>query len=456
LHCAPCVDSFVFCLFTLTMKLVGAFCMLGAATATPTQHDLQRAQRAVPGDSFRAPNPAAIREKLNYALKKGALKMSRGEACEEFALAELAELQKTFFQLRSPELFTQDLRAPRHSSMSELLEELAEEGKYVKMHPEVEEALRDGKCAELAMQWVHHLSEGARGKLAEARLPLLANKGTAEHAPKLINGGHHHVAKKLTSQVTCQTGHDAKAEARGSWAGFPDWPYEVEYNATGYGPYPFWTAAHMTANFPPSPSPTTGAPIHTYWSAVLNAEKLEHNGQCDLTGVGGGFSADGPCTHLMLGTQYAYLYDNAQTHCCISSEPSYPCHMTTMPRDFVTTLFDYKGTIENYVSESGYFNGTVKHYSTQLSTGGLNFWYVTDQDNKPIEQGEGGCDFTGSHTCSSGGGKYLWHQYNPATFKEATLDPAVFAVPEVCKSTSSKCEVTPTFFCSGTTKDLIV
>jgi hypothetical protein len=284
--------------------------------------------------------------------------------------------------------------------------------------------------------------------LTEARLPLLANKGTAEHGPKLINGGHHHIAKKLASQVSCQTGHDAKAQARGTWSGFPDWPYEVEYNATGYGPYPFWTAGG-----PPlaaeSNASTTGAPIHTYWSAVLNAEKLEHNGQCSLINVGGGFSSDGPCTHLMLGTEYAYLYDNAQTHCCISSEPTYACHMTAMQRDFVTKRFQYKGEIENYKSESGYYTGKVKHYSTQLTTGGLNFWYVTDEDDKPIEQGEGGCDFTGSHECSAGGGKYLWHQYNPATFKEATLDPSVFAVPDVCKSTTSKCEVTPTFFCSG-------
>jgi len=442
----------------MTMKLFGLFCMSGVATAAPSKQDLQRARRSTPRDIFRAENPAAIREKLNSALKQGSLKMSHGTACEEFSSIELAELQKTFFTLRTPELFTQDLRAPRHVSMSALLEELDGERKYLEFHPEVEEALRDGKCAELAMQWVHHLSEDARGMLSNARLPLLARKGTAEHAPKLINAGHHHVAKKLASQVTCQTGHDAKAGARGNWSGFPDWPYEVEYNATGYGPYPFWTAGgdKLSSNFPPSPSPGTGSPIHTYWSSVLNAEKLEHNGQCSLTGVGGGFSTDGPCTHLMLGNEYAYLYNNEETHCCKSSQPSYVCHMTTMPRTFVTDIFEYKGDIENYKSESGYYNGTVKHYSTKLTSGGLNFWYITDQDSKPIEQGEGGCDFTGSHSCSSGGGKYLWHQYNPATFKETTLDPSVFAVPEVCKSTTNTCEVTPTFFCGSANHNTVL
>ena len=27
----------------------------------------------------------------------------------------------------------------------------------------------------------------------------------------------------------------------------------------------------------------------------------------------------------MLGTQYAYLYDQEETHCCISSKPDYDC-----------------------------------------------------------------------------------------------------------------------------------
>jgi len=341
-----------------------------------------------------------------------------------------------------------------------------EEIKYVREHPEVEQALRDGKCAEVAMQWVHHLSEDARRALSTKRLPLLADKGTAEHSPMLINGGHHHVAKKLASQITCQSGHDAKTEARGDWSGYPAWPFEVEYNATGYGPYPFWTAG---GGPPPAPSPSTaGAPIHTYWSAVHASEKFEHNGNCDLTGVGGGFTADGPCVHLMLGTEYAYLYDKEQTHCCVSSQPSYACHMTPMQREFYK-VFEYKGEIENYKSESGYYTGKVKHYSTyigatpsgnnsrRLQSGGnqFYFWYVTDEAGKPIEQGEGGCDFTGSHSCGNPP-KYLYHQYDPSTFKAATLDPSVFAVPKVCQNTQSTCLVTPTFFCGDSQKVVVV
>ena len=56
----------------------------------------------------------------------------------------------------------------------------------------------------------------------------------------------------------------------------------------------------------------------------MNAEKLVH-GSYSLSSINAGFSADGPCTHLMLGTQYAYLHDQEETHCCISSKPDYDC-----------------------------------------------------------------------------------------------------------------------------------
>ena len=102
------------------------------------------------------------------------------------------------------------------------------------------------------------------------------------------------------------------------------WPFEVVYNATGYGDYPFWTGDALPGHQSGLATSSSGAHIHTTWSAVVNAEKLEH-GSCSLSSINAGFPADGPCTHLMLGTQYAYLYDQEETHCCISSKPDYDC-----------------------------------------------------------------------------------------------------------------------------------
>merc|ERR1712032_469016 len=116
----------------------------------------------------------------------------------------LSKLQTLLFEHRSPELLTTDLRAPRHFNAESLRLEIKAEAEYTEKHPEVFEALRDGKCAELAMHWVHHLDDQSRKQLAETKLPLLPVKGTREHAPELIKKGHHGVVKKLKSTVTCQ------------------------------------------------------------------------------------------------------------------------------------------------------------------------------------------------------------------------------------------------------------
>jgi hypothetical protein len=125
-----------------------------------------------------------------------------------------------------------------------------------------------------------------------------------------------------------------------------------------------------------------------------------------------------------------------------------------MQRDFYK-VFDYAGTVENYKSESGYYSGSVKKYHMHLtSPSNFWFWYVTDMNDKPIEQGEGPCSMyssDGSRNCQ-GPPKMLFHQYDPNTFKEANLSSEVFAVPEVCKSTYQSCEVQPTNFCSKPTQ----
>lgn len=434
------------------MKLFASAVSITVVAADVSTDDLLRANRAVPRDHFRANDPAAIRKKLNAALQSGSMAMPQATACEDFSLEELAKLQVAFLNQRSAELPMPGLRAPRHSSAAELEAEHREDAEYTRKYPEVRAALRDGRCAEIASAWAHQVSEDTRGSFANTKLPLLANKGTAEHSPELIQGGHHHIANQLASAVTCAVGHSAQPESRTTWEGFPAWPQEVEYNATGYGPYPFWSKDSPFAG-----SLTEGSPIRTYWSSVLNAERLDHNGNCGLSGMG--WENDAPCTHLFLATKYAYLFDQEQTHCCISSEPDHVCALTASPRN-LTSLFNYDGVVENYVSESGYYTGSVKKYSMHLTTpSNFWFWYVTDMNDKPIEQGEGGCSMygpLGTRTCSGGGPKYLFHQYNPDTFKETTLDPEVFAVPDVCKNTKSTCLVFPTRFCGDSAAEVVV
>lgn len=433
------------------MQLVVLVTFLSTVLAAPSSLDLVRAKRKVPRGHLQGSTPQAIRDKLNLALSTGEVSMPNAVPCEDFNLEELDALQSLMTLHHEPDLMTSDLRRLHVTSVEALTSQHTEERSYLHAHPEVRDALQAAKCADVAMAWVHHLSQDSRRVLAKHRLPLLPVRGTQDFGPDLLKQGHHSVLRKILGANTCQTGHAATPVARGSWTGFPSWPDEVEYNATGFGPYPFW------AGGPPSNSdssensttPAQGAPIHTYWSGVLNAEKLEHNGVCSIKALGA--EADGPCTHLMLGTQYAYLYSQDESFCCMSSKPSYKCHLTPMQRDFYKAFTD-EGTVENYVSESGYYNGTIKRYSMTIG-GNFYFWYATDLSGKPVEQGEGPCnmwksDSSRSRSCG-GPPKMLWHQYNRDTFKSTKLDPEVFALPSICKSTTKTCLVTPTFFCSG-------
>jgi hypothetical protein len=150
--------------------------------------------------------------------------------------------------------------------------------------------------------------------------PLLPIHGLEEHKLALAEAGvspslQASVVSNLTKAVTCQIGHEATPHPRGKWEGFPHWPYEVTYNASGYGPYPFWTGGAPT----PSKLTGTGAAIQTWWSAVQNSERLDHS-SCTLSSLQGGLK-DGPCTHLFLNGSWAFLYSKAEDFCCMSSAP---------------------------------------------------------------------------------------------------------------------------------------
>lgn len=101
---------------------------------------------------------------------------------------------------------------------------------------------------------------------------------------------------------------------------------------------------------------------------------------------------------------------------------------------------------------AGLYTGKAKKYSMHLSNpSNFYFWYVTDMNDRPLEQGEGPCDMYdqwGTRNYCSGPPKMLFHQYHTDTFKSTTIDPEVFALPDVCKKTPyTYCMVQPTNFC---------
>lgn len=412
--------------------------------------DLTRAVSRKPREAYTGKGAANIRRVLNGHLMRGPLNTPRIAACEDFSLAELEEVAQTLLCHRDDKLlahYTDDARSPRHAAHDSLKLEFEAARQLVSEHPKASDVLRHGLCHELVMQWVHHLSTHGRSKLRENSsfvLPLLPEKDVDTEMALLPIEVATQVSMRLEKQVTCQIGHAAKKEKRGVWEGFPHWPYEVTYNASGYGPYPFWTLGGGSGGALSGP----GTDIQTWWSAVENAERLDH-ASCNMAGVG--YKDGVPCTHLFLDGDWAFLFSKDEEFCCMSSaNKTYDkCHMSRPQRDFMD-VFKYDGVI-NYTQEDGLHSGQARKYSMHLSKpSNFWFWYITDMNDRPIEQGEGPCNMfasDGSRNCD-GPPKMLFHQYHPDTFKNVTLDPAVFRLPSKCQEQPRKfCEVQPTLFC---------
>merc|ERR1712039_1048261 len=168
------------------------------------------------------------------------------------------------------------------------------------------------------------------------------------------------------------------------------------------------------------------AAIDVYWSEKQLSERFYH-ASCSMTNVG--YSKDTDCYHLFVGGQpnpAAYLYTASKDFCCISGPtssrgfrspsrinsqfPPFPSEKLAPPQ---SDFMDYM-TLSGTESFSGdFYSGKVKHYLMQLAdTEAVGwFWYITTEDGKPVEQGEGGK----SEKDQSGSGIHIWHEYNTST-----------------------------------------
>lgn len=190
------------------------------------------------------------------------------------------------------------------------------------------------------------------------------------------------------------------------------------------------------------------APIEVWWSEKQHAEKFYHS-TCGMSEAGA--SKDGPCYHLFVGAQpnpTAYLYTASEDFCCISGptktsgrrlQSGGGSELLSAPQsDFMDQMTD-SGEMD---FKGDFYSGKVKKYIMQLpqTEAVTYFWYLTTPEGLPVEQGEGGLPSSDDKPSNPGGGILIWHEYNTSSFESVTLDPSVFAVPEVCKNTYSTCQ----------------
>lgn len=405
--------------------------------------DLARAQTSKHSGKVSGKSAAEIATKINKHLESS---VSNLKECRSFSHEELNGIVRKMSQLFSAELqdayAEKDLRTRREKSLEDFEKRWSLEDPEFEADPESAEALREAKCAEVLMLWAHHVPQIGKEALRDMALPKLPefNFQRLKQSPK--------VAGRYTSSFTCVTGHNMQTTHTSDHK-WPHWPLEAHYHGMGHCAYPFWLGGAGSCH--------PGAAIEVWWSEKQYAEKFYHS-SCSMSEAGA--SNDGPCYHLMLGAQpnpTAYLYTAKEDFCCVSgptSGPSGSLRNTITARRLqsgpggVEKLAPPASDFMDNMTESGemdfsgdFYTGKVKKYIMQLpdSEAVNSFWYLTTPDGKPVEQGEGGLPTAKDKPQGDGKGILIWHEYNTSSFESVTLDPSVFAVPDVCKKTYTSC-----------------
>jgi len=355
------------------------------------------------------------------------------QECSSFSHEGLNDIVRKMHSFFSPELqeayanAAKDLRLRGEKSLDDYEKRWLKEDAHFKKNADSSEALREAKCAEVLMLWVHHVPEKAKKSLRSMALPKLPEFKfeTLRQTPS--------VAARYSNSFTCVTGHNQQT-GHTSDHKWPHWPAEAHYHGMGHGPYPFWGNPG---------GGETPAKIEVWWSEKQSAEKFYHS-SCAIANAGA--SADGPCYHLFVGAQpnpKAYLYSAKEDFCCVSSPTgssqsgSQTEQLSAPQSDFMDNMTD-SGEM-NFTGD--FYTGKVKKYIIQLpdSEPVDYFWYLTTPEGLPVEQGEGGMPSSDDNPTSSGKGILIWHEYNTSTFEATTLNSSVFEVPDVCQKTYTSC-----------------
>jgi len=428
----------------MKFALLSAGCVVAQdiflSNTTPSQADLVRARTLKQTGRLAGSSPQDISAKLNAHIQKagGAKKY-----CQEHTLSELNAVTRQMLGRASDDLeaiykSNGDARSKRYGTLAEYETSWDKE--------QDDEVVREAKCFEIGELWAHHLSEADKKDLISTvpALPVFEPEKTSN--------------KFYEESTSCQQGHAMVSGGDGtSTHQWPDWPEELHYKAKGHGAYPFWWGGG---------SDSGTADLEVWWSEKQGAEKFYHSsctgkssgkGRSHLrAGKGRGSNAtstsnwlNGPCVHLMLAPKessakpQAYLYTADEKTCCIS-EPTGgsgqfgPSELLAPSQGTFWKTFDY---IDERDFNGVHYQGKVKYYEYHISSRSApitDFWYFTDLDGKPVQQGEGGTGPT-DQGYPQARGHTVWHDYDPATLDTSGIDSSVFTIPSSCKTTSLSC-----------------
>ena len=120
------------------------------------------------------------------------------------------------------------------------------------------------------MHWTHHVPDEAKPALLAAApavaLPALPVFDAAHLAPDEGEAAEVDVPEVYAASLTCVSGHNNTGAFEND-AAWPHWPDEATYNATGFGPYPFWRSGSGSVS-------KTGAALRVWWSHTQASERV--------------------------------------------------------------------------------------------------------------------------------------------------------------------------------------
>jgi len=173
---------------------------------------LVRAEEKIPRSNFMGADFENMAEKLNIHLDQ-LLADTVGHAdCSDFSIEELNDVMRIVNSARDPSLNdiyanNMDPRRIMHDKHTDLEARFAKEEGLLLDAPELEHMVRDGKCHEVVMWFIHHLSLESQREVAELvampYLPRLRHAAMAAHTTP----AHKEIDAMYQDEISCTDCH---------------------------------------------------------------------------------------------------------------------------------------------------------------------------------------------------------------------------------------------------------